>query len=423
MRIARISAFIASCMMSCCILLAEAQEPVVQQRSLSLTEMESIFLEKNLELIALKFNIEGAKGAAIQAGLWRNPNLTLEQSIFQFWKNVKEPGYDTEVWLQQVLTIAKREKAAQVGNEDTKIATHAFFNTMRSLKFQLRQSFYQLYFSKKTLSFYDTTIGRLKAAVHLPDDLHKVGTKSLSELLRFKTLLVTFENERLDVLRQVNQLQGTLRVLLGEASGSTQEFAPVLNENELLKKHAPLTKNEAIEKAKASRQDLQMAQTFIKREQTNVSLQKLGWLPDFTLGLHYAKSGGFDEDYVGLTLSFDLPFVDHSQGNLQTAKAAVQSRMHTRDLFLLALENEVALAFDNAQKTDALLKEVGPNYTKNLSQLVLETIRQYKEGRIGIIAFADFYEAHRTSIVQINQLEAKRLIAFEELNYAMGIDG
>jgi len=56
------------------------------KRPITLAEIETIFLEKNIDLIAAKFNIDATKGAAIQAGLWRNPNVTIEQSIVQFWQ-------------------------------------------------------------------------------------------------------------------------------------------------------------------------------------------------------------------------------------------------------------------------------------------------------------------------------------------------
>lgn len=322
-----------------------------------------------------------------------------------------------------MLTFAKREKAAEVANEDTKIATESFYNTLRGLKFQLRKSFYSLYFNQKTLEFYDVTIARLRAAVPLPKDLRADRSRSLKELLRFKTLFVTFENERLDILRQISELQGTLRTLLGGALGDSMvELIPILDERTLHARHISFSKEEAVQKAIASRQDLQIAQTRIKREQLNVSLQKLGWLPDFTLGAHYAKSGSFTEDYVGLTLSFDLPFVDHNQGYLQVAHATVQAQMRLRDLTRMRLENEVEIAYDNAQRTDALLTDIGPDYTKGLSDLVRETIRKYERKKIGVIEFTDFYEAHRTSIVQINALEAKRLAAFEELTYTIGAD-
>ncbi len=48
---------------------------------ISVQQAEQQFLQRNLQLIAARFTIDVARAAVSQAGLWNNPNLTLEQNI------------------------------------------------------------------------------------------------------------------------------------------------------------------------------------------------------------------------------------------------------------------------------------------------------------------------------------------------------
>ena len=49
---------------------------------LTLPQVEKIFLEKNLPVLAQKYNVQAAKALIIQAKLWPNPNINISNGIY-----------------------------------------------------------------------------------------------------------------------------------------------------------------------------------------------------------------------------------------------------------------------------------------------------------------------------------------------------
>jgi outer membrane protein TolC len=72
-------------------------------------QAEQQFLGRNLQLVAARFNLDAARAAVSQAGLWNNPNLSVEQNIHnQFtgrWFDVSASG-KFGVQVQQLLLLA-----------------------------------------------------------------------------------------------------------------------------------------------------------------------------------------------------------------------------------------------------------------------------------------------------------------------------
>jgi hypothetical protein len=73
-----------------CIFLNSVFSPIFPQgseqnsegRSLTMMEAESLFMKNNLLLLAAKFQIETKRALIIQARLYANPNIFMEQNTF-----------------------------------------------------------------------------------------------------------------------------------------------------------------------------------------------------------------------------------------------------------------------------------------------------------------------------------------------------
>ena len=93
-----------------------AQAPAARTDTVAITlqQAEERFLKNNLQLLAARFNIDAAKAAVVQAELWNNPNISIEQNAYnKFTKryfDVTKTG-NTDIQLQQLILLAgKRDK-------------------------------------------------------------------------------------------------------------------------------------------------------------------------------------------------------------------------------------------------------------------------------------------------------------------------
>ena len=215
--------------------LAQAPETRTDTVAITLQQAEGRFLKNNLQLLAARFNIDAAKAAVIQAELWNNPNLSIEQNAYnKFTKryfDVTKTG-NTDIQLQQLILLAgKRDKQIRLAEINSQIAENSFYDLLRALKFELRTNFFDLYFLQQSLAFYNETIPNVRKTVAAAEVIYQKRSILLSEVLRLKSLLFSLENERLGLLNQVSEIEHGMGVLLHDTSGAASYFAPQLDNN------------------------------------------------------------------------------------------------------------------------------------------------------------------------------------------------
>jgi outer membrane protein, heavy metal efflux system len=196
---------------------------------------EQRFLQNNLQLLASKLRIDAARAAAMQAGLWSNPNIAFEQNIYnQYtgkWFDVTSSG-NSEIQIQQLFLLAgKRNKQIQLANITTTTAEYTFSDLLRALKLELRGDMFNLYFLQQELSFYDESLDTLQRTVSTVELMYQKRSILLADVLRLKSLLLSLETERQGIVNQINVLQGDMRVLLNDTTGSA--FIPQIDESQL----------------------------------------------------------------------------------------------------------------------------------------------------------------------------------------------
>ncbi|HTP81107.1 MAG TPA: TolC family protein, partial [Bacteroidota bacterium] len=127
-------------------------------------------------------------------------------------------------------------------------------------------------------------------------------------------------------------------------------------------------------------------------------------------------------NYYAITLSVDLPFLNRNQGNVEASVMTLEANKRSRDLMRKSVQADVADACQKAVETDRLYKSFDRKLVAQYEELVEGMVNNYERRNIGIVEFTDFFEAYRTSMVQIYQLENNRLDEIENLNAAVGAD-
>ena len=108
----------------------------VQQKPLTLQEAGRQFFVNNLELIAERYNIEMAEAEVIQAKLFENPVISLEQNVYnrlngKYFDMGKEG--EAVVEIEQLIYIAgQRNKRVRVEKLNKEMAVHQFEEVLRT---------------------------------------------------------------------------------------------------------------------------------------------------------------------------------------------------------------------------------------------------------------------------------------------------
>jgi outer membrane protein, heavy metal efflux system len=400
-----------------------AQSSANDTLKLNINEVEKIFFDKNLSIVAKQYDIDMAKASVVQAKLISNPTIYFEQLLYNpVNKKYLDASYDGEnaFNIQQLIHIAgQRNKLIKFQKINQELAEYQFYDLLRTLKFQLHSSFYNIYFFLQSLKVYDEQLFNLQNLVASLERQMLKGNISKKEVVRIKALIFNLQSERLEFKNKISDEQNNIKVFLGIKNDVF--VSPVLDN----KKNDAIEPNnfklsQLIDTAFQNRSDMKIAESTVRLSEADLKYQKSLAIPDLHLGYVYDKQGNFAREYSAVSLTMDLPVFNRNQGNIQLSKARLKQNEILKQQFGIQLENDVQTTFKKTILADSLYKTFDKEFTGDFEQIMQSMLENYRKRNIGLVEFLDYYDTYKTSSIQFNQLSNNRLNAFEELNYTVG---
>src|SRR6476661_1736509 len=399
-------------------------EPSADTVRLTLAEAEQRFAQNNLALLAQQYNVTLAQAQAVQARLLDNPTLYVEQDllgrkVLNREVPVGTPGSEMIVSFQQLVSLAGRRKAAgKVAQQGAVVEQYNLADLLRNLRYQLRTSYFDLFFKQQTLKVYDAEISSLNHTVEQYQAQYEKGNVALKEVIRLKAFLFTLQNERQAILADVAAEQTDLHVLLRDPARS--EYRPVVDLGRARDLSLSGHSLQALtDTALAARGDLKARQAYVEQQNLNLRLQHKLASPDLSLGYTYDKAGSYINDYHAVTLGVAVPLFNRNQGNIQAAKAQIAGGKALVEQQQQAVQTEVQQAYQLAERTDDLFQHTNRDTTP-FARLMEGIEQSYAKRALSVVEYLDFFESYKNNLVQLNNLRASRVRAFEQLNLSVG---
>lgn len=392
--------------------------------SLRLDSLENGFLQKNLLLLAQRYNIDAQKALVAQAKLFPNPNLNSGTTLYQTATKQFFPiGKDGElsVGLSQVIMLAgKHNKQVKIAQTNAALSEYQFYDLLRTLKHTLRTDFFDIHFLLQSAKVYDTEISALQQVTDAFARQNGKGYISEKEVIRVKAQLYNLESEYNDLKTQINDVQSELRLLLQ----TKNIFVIPTVDSEALKELNPSKYPLAVilDSAYDTRPDLKIAKLNTDLSTQNYHLQKAMAVPDLTVQLGYDQQGSYINNLTTLGFGIDLPFLNRNQGNIKSAKALIKYNQAAFEATQASVNEQIYNAMLKAIGNDKLLKSRDMSFEKDFKRLLDEVLKNYQVRNISLLDFLDFYDSYKQNTLQINAINFNRISAFEDLNYYSGID-
>jgi len=388
----------------------------------TLPETETLFLQKNLQLLAEKFNIDAARAQVLQASLYSNPTISYTANIFnpdqKKWFDVSNKTGEYGLNIQQLIILAgKRNKQVKLAETNVKQAENVFSDLLRTLRYTIRSDFYNIYFLQNSYDAYKEQVASLEKLNAAYEDLLKKGIVNLKDATRIKSLLYSLKAEQTSLQNQLNDLQAEVQLLLHD---NTLYLLPVADSVHLNESVTGINLQAIIDSAYMNRYDLRLAENSLLYSEQNFSLQKAIRVPDLTLGAQFDKRGSFVNNASFLTASIDLSFFNRNQGNIKAAQINIYQSHTNLDLQKFTVENDVKKAYTKAVNSEKMLQSFDPQFRSQFERLLKGVTDNFQKKNISLIEFTDFYESYKQNILQMNQLQYQRMQGIEDLNFATG---
>ena len=370
----------------------------------------------NLELRAMRAEVDAARGRLLQAGLRPNPMLDLGGQA-----NVSGPDNNVNIGLSIPLDLNGR-KAGRVGVAEREIEMKQaqVSDRERRLSAEVRLKAGDLLAARRNLEFTEELLSTNQKGLGLVRDRVQQGAAPTLE-----ENLVLVEVNRLEA--SLSMLKSRVEVLglqLRLLAGMTPD-EPLSLQGDLTPRPVTLDRAQALTQALAGRPDIviarseaAMAHAKIRREEAegrwdarlNVGYQR----QDFGFSLNGLTDRGGTRpiqdtfNYVGGGVTIMVPVRNQNQGNVAAATAEAQAAERKREGAELIVRQEVAAAFaqlDAAQRGLAI-------YSRGVRDVAgrnLAVVRQaYELGRIPVLDV--IAEQRRYIEIEMGYTDALKLV-------------
>ena len=333
-------------------------------RALTLMDLQQIALRTNPKIRQAHLEVESARGAALQAGLYPNPTIGYDAaSIGQGNQNgVRTPGQQGGFVEQTIVVAGKKTIAREASRRDVLIAEQRLKQTESDLQAQVRAGYFAVLSAREN---YRVT----KGLTELTDELFGVlllqmrgGEVAAYEPMQIRVLamqsrqtLVLARNRYVSAWKQLAATLGTPTMALTALEGRIDMPVPHFEHDKVLA-HVLSYHTEVI-----------AAHLGVDKNRLQLRMAEVQPYPDVTLRT------GFQKDYstppfgtlANVTVSVPFPLWDRNQGNIQSARAHLQRAMEDNLRVRNDLTTRTAEAFERYDNNRALLemyrKDILPN--------------------------------------------------------------
>ncbi|WP_291147857.1 TolC family protein [Flavobacterium sp. UBA7680] len=406
------------------LLLVLLNQVVMAQKTITLQDCESQFLKNNLFLLASHYNIDAAKAMTIQSRIWDNPTITAELNAYNPERNkyfdIGKEGQKVFGIEQLIYLGGKKRNEVKLAQTNEQLAELQFNDLLRTLKLQLRQSFYTVYYNTKSLEITDKQLVHIEDLINSYSIQAQKGNIPLRDVVRLQSLYLNFKNERMEVVNSSIEEQANLKLLLN----STETIIPDVSKDDFNKylKIIPFDLKSFEDEAIANRPDYLAKQKEIEANELNLKWQKSLSIPDITLGANYdQRSGAFNRE-ANVSVGIPLPLWNKNKGNIKNAQVVLEQSKVEKQNFGLQLETEITSAWnkwDESRKNYAVIK---PTVNSDFEAVYNGILTNFQKRNISLLEFTDFMESYNQANIQLNELKKKLALSGEELNTTINKD-
>ncbi|MBZ4042489.1 TolC family protein [Flavobacterium hibisci] len=405
-------------------LLIAMNQMVLAQKTVTLEDCETQFLKNNLFLLASHYNVDASKALTIQARIWDNPVISAELNAYNpdrdKYFDIGKQGQKVFGIEQLIYLGGKKRNEIKLAQTNEQLAELQFNDLLRTLKLQLRKSFYTVYYNSKSLETTDKQLAHIEDLINSYSVQAQKGNIPLRDVVRLQSLYLNFKNERMEVVNSNIEEQANLKLLMN----STEEIVPNVSKDEFSKYLKTIDfdlksfENEAI----ANRPDYLAKQKEIDANELNVKWQKSLSVPDITLGAKYDQRSGAFNNEANLTVGIPLPLWNQNKGNIKYAKTILEQSKIEKQNFELQLQTEITSAWnkwDESRKNYVLIK---PTVNSDFEAVYNGILTNFQKRNISLLEFTDFMESYNQANIQVNELKKKLALSAEELNSTINKD-
>lgn len=390
--------------------------------TLTLKEAEQRFLERNLSLIAERYNIDMAQAQVLQAKLFENPVISLEQNVYnrlngKYFDFGKEG--EAVVEIEQVIHLAgQRNKQVRLEKINKEIAEYQFEEVMRTLRQELNEKFVEVYFLSKSIAIYEKEVNSLQVLLGGMKIQQEKGNISLMEISRLESMLFSLRKEKNERENDLLTTRGELNLLLNLPEDTQVQLS--LDEEVLQQLDLSQLSFADLKAIINERPNQKIARSTVNASRANLKLQKSMAFPEFSVKGNYDRVGNFINDYFAIGVSLSVPIFNRNQGNIKAARFSIQQAGVQQEYAANRADMELFTAYTSLEKATQLYQSTNMDLERNFEKLITGVNENFTRKNISLLEFIDYYDSYKETCIQLYEIKKNVFLAMENLNTVVG---
>ena len=374
--------------------------------TLTLKEAEQRFLERNLSLIAERYNIDMAQAQVLQAKLFENPVISLEQNVYnrlngKYFDFGKEG--EAVVEIEQVIHLAgQRNKQVRLEKINKEIAEYQFEEVMRTLRQELNEKFVEVYFLSKSIAIYEKEVNSLQVLLGGMKIQQEKGNISLMEISRLESMLFSLRKEKNERENDLLTTRGELNLLLNLPEDTQVQLS--LDEEVLQQLDLSQLSFADLKAIINERPDQKIARSTVNASRANLKLQKSMAFPEFSVKGNYDRVGNFINDYFAIGVSLSVPIFNRNQGNIKAARFSIQQAGVQQEYAANRADMELFTAYTSLEKATQLYQSTNMDLERNFEKLITGVNENFTRKNISLLEFIDYYDSYKETCIQLYEI-------------------
>jgi cobalt-zinc-cadmium efflux system outer membrane protein len=386
-----------------------AQSP--QSGAVTVSQAVQEAIQKNVNLLAERYNVSIADALMVTARMRPNPLLSLYGNLldlagtgFDKQNAAGPPEYGIRIdWI--IERGGKRQRRIDVAETARQVAQWRLINATRILAFDVQNAFVETLLAKETLALAREDLRSFNQIVQVNKVRVEVGDLAPVELRRTQLAALQLQNCVLQSQTKLRLAKERLQLLMGRAVPAA-DFDII---DEPRRDPPPVSLDEVERLALDLRPDLQALKCDQARLQAEIRLQLAQGKVDYSIGAEYRRQQGVAGrgNSLGFFFSIPLPIFNRNQGEIERAQREGW-RLDARGAALeVEIRNEARNAWLQYETARALLADIENDMLKQARQ-VLDTMEfSYRRGEASFVEFLDARRASNETTQSYNEARAE----------------
>ena len=344
-------------------------------KTLRLPDLINIALERNPELKAAGFEIEAARGRALQAGLYPNPVITIVGD--ELGDRTGPKGVNTlPLVTQEIVTAGKLRLARSVADKETDLASLALARQRLILLTTVRQGYFEVVAGQRRIEVLTELVGLATKSSDNAKKLLGAGEAAKPDAYQFE----------IDLERLLADKEAAERELTAAWSRLTASMGvPTLAYSRLEGKLDSGIPEYDFERARAYvieiHPEARFAEIAITRADLFVKYQQSLRVPNITVGAGYMRQNQNQSNDYTLQMSVPFPLFNRNQGNIRSAQAGYGKATVDRESVQNDLTKRLATAYGQYAASKARVERFRKTILPKAEESYKLTLAAFKGGQ------------------------------------------